>query len=51
MFLANTHNSSIISYKNVTQHIIKTIKTNNTQLAYLGLKPKSSHTIKVLSAT
>jgi len=26
-------------------------KLNNTQLAYLGLKPKSSHIIKALSTT
>ena len=50
MFLANTQLQHYLIQKRA-QHIIKTIKTNNTQLAYLGLKPKSSHTIKVLSAT
>jgi len=36
----------IILSLNMIKHIIKNNKLNNTQLAYIGLEPKSSHTIK-----
>jgi len=37
----------IILSLNMIKHIIKNNNiSNNTQLAYIGLKPKSSHTIK-----
>jgi len=42
----------IILSLNMIKHIIKNNnKLNNTQLAYIGLESKSSHTIKVLSTT
>jgi len=40
----------IILSLDMIKHIIKNNnKLNNTQMAYLGLEPKSFHTIKVLS--
>jgi len=35
----------------MTNIYLKIVTNNNTKLAYIGLEPKSSHIIKVLSTT
>jgi len=48
----NSSNSIIMLSPNIIMHIIKiNNKSNNTYMAYIGLEPKSFHTIKVLSTT
>jgi len=47
MFRDNSYNFMITLSLNIIMHIIKNNnKSNNTQSAYIGLEPKSSHTKK-----
>ena len=50
MFHANSHTFTIMLSPNTAMYNFKNKnKSTNTPIAHIGLKPKSSHTIKVLS--